>query len=181
MVGASGSGKDSLMRYARERLCTDPGICFARRYITRSAGAGGENHVELTKEEFTARCQAGLLALHWESHDLRYGVGIERNQWLGKGVAVVVNGPREYLREAWKRYPKMLPVYIEVAYDVLRQRLLSRSRETPAQVNKRLERNRGLQSCKLHGTVIRNNGPLDVVGEALVDLIQKSSGAPACA
>lgn len=169
------------MRYARERLCTESSICFAHRYITRPAGAGGENHVELTEEEFTARCQAGLFALHWESHELRYGIGIELNQWLDKGVTVVVNGSREYLREAWNRYPEMLPVYIEVAHDVLRERLLSRGRETPAQVKKRLERNCSLQSLGLHGTVIRNNGPLDVAGEALVNLIRKSSGAPACA
>jgi ribose 1,5-bisphosphokinase len=181
VVGASGSGKDSLMRYARERLCTDPGICFAHRYITRPAGAGGENHVALTEEEFAARCQARLFALHWESHGLRYGIGIELNQWLGKGVTVVVNGSREYLHEAWKRYPEMLPVHIEVAHDVLRERLLSRGRETPAQVEKRLERNRGLQSCGFHGTVIPNNEALDVAGEALVDLIRKCSGAFACA
>jgi ribose 1,5-bisphosphokinase len=181
VVGASGSGKDSLMRYARERLCTVPGICFAHRYITRPAGAGGENHVALTEEEFTARCQARLFALHWESHGLRYGIGIELNQWLSKGVTVVVNGSREYLHEAWKRYPEMLPVHIEVGHDVLRERLLSRGRETPAQVEKRLERNQGLQSSGFHGTVIPNNETLDVAGEALVDLIRKCSGAFECA
>lgn len=169
------------MRYARERLCTESSICFAHRYITRPAGAGGENHVELTEEEFTARCQAGLFALHWESHDLRYGIGIELNQWLGKGVTVVINGSREYMRDVCKLYPETLPVYIEVAHDVLRERLLFRGRETPAQVKERLERNRDLQSCGLHATVISNNGPLDFAGEALVDLIRKSSGAPACA
>lgn len=181
VVGASGSGKDSLMRYARERLCTEPGICFAHRYITRPAGAGGENHVALTEEEFAARRQARLFALHWESHGLRYGIGIELNQWLAKGVTVVINGSREYLPEAWKRYPEMLPVHIEVAHDVLRERLLSRGRETPDQIEKRLERNCALQSAGLHGTVISNNETLDVAGNELVELIRKCSGVYACA
>ncbi len=44
VMGASGSGKDSLMRYAREKLAKHSNIVFAHRYITRPADAGGENH-----------------------------------------------------------------------------------------------------------------------------------------
>ncbi|OGB24807.1 MAG: hypothetical protein A3I66_02575 [Burkholderiales bacterium RIFCSPLOWO2_02_FULL_57_36] len=89
VVGASGSGKDSLMDYGRERLADVSGVLFAHRYITRRAHAGGENHVSLSLQEFTARNKAGLFAMHWNSHGHEYGVGIEINQWLAKGITVV--------------------------------------------------------------------------------------------
>ena len=41
LVGASGSGKDSLLGYARGKLAGAPDVLFAHRYITRPADAGG--------------------------------------------------------------------------------------------------------------------------------------------
>jgi ribose 1,5-bisphosphokinase len=77
VMGPSGCGKDSLLRYARARLAGDPAVVFAHRYITRAAAAGGENHVELTPAEFATRLRKHLFALTWESHGHAYGVGIE--------------------------------------------------------------------------------------------------------
>jgi ribose 1,5-bisphosphokinase len=66
VMGPSGSGKDSLLGYARERVRDLP-VAFAHRYITRPVSAGGENHVALTRPEFRIRQRAGLFALDWES------------------------------------------------------------------------------------------------------------------
>ena len=88
LVGASGSGKDSLLAHARSRLCAQQEVIFAHRYITRAASVGGENHIALSNAEFELRRQAGLLAMHWESHGYCYGVGIEINHWLAKGMTV---------------------------------------------------------------------------------------------
>lgn len=181
VVGASGSGKDSLMQYAREKLAKHPGVCFAHRYITRLADAGGENHVALSPDEFAARNQSNLFALHWQSHGLRYGIGIEINQWLAKGVTVVVNGSREYLSTARQRYPELLPVLIEVSEETLRDRLSARSRETPDEIEQRLQRNRELRLRGCFSEIIRNEGTLDTAGDALVSLIQSHSRALACA
>ncbi|MBI5420001.1 MAG: phosphonate metabolism protein/1,5-bisphosphokinase (PRPP-forming) PhnN [Deltaproteobacteria bacterium] len=181
VVGASGSGKDSLMRYARERFAGDPGILFAHRYITRPADAGGENHVALSPEEFDARLKARLFALHWESHGHAYGVGIEINQWLTKGVTVVVNGSRAYLPEARCRYPELLPLWIDVSPEVLRDRLQARGRESEAAIETRLTRHRTLQAQPRDGMVITNDGPLAEAGEALVDLIARHTHLSPCA
>ncbi|HEV7393167.1 MAG TPA: phosphonate metabolism protein/1,5-bisphosphokinase (PRPP-forming) PhnN, partial [Burkholderiales bacterium] len=70
VVGASGVGKDSLMQYARDTLHDEHAVLFAHRYITRMAGAGGENHVALTVPEFEIRKRHGLFAMSWQSHDL---------------------------------------------------------------------------------------------------------------
>jgi len=176
LMGASGSGKDCLMQYARGKLASTPGICFAHRYITRPADSGGENHVALSREEFSVRRQAGLFALQWESHGLCYGVGIEIDQWLGKGITVVANGSRGYLRDAREYYSGLLPVRIEVAEEVLRERLVARGRETRDQIEKRLERNREFRDPGDQGVVLYNNGPLASAGAELVDIIMKSRG-----
>jgi ribose 1,5-bisphosphokinase len=171
VCGASGSGKDTLIGYARARLGGQPGVVFTHRYITRPASAGGENHVALTPEEFAARRQAGLFALHWESHGLAYGVGIEIDQWLTKGQHVVVNGSRAYLAEAQRRYPDLLPVSIEVSPEVLRQRLIARGREDPQAIEARLARHHTLQASWTQAVVVRNDGGVDEGGEQLVRAI----------
>lgn len=181
VVGPSGSGKDSLFRYAREKLADDPGVVFAHRYITRAADAGGENHVALTLAEFASRQRIRLFALAWHSHGHAYGIGIEINQWLAKGATVVVNGSREYLAEASQRFPELLAVSINVPVEVLRERLLARGREDAASVEQRLERHRRMQSPSPLGHVITNDGPLERAGEALVALLREHAGQPLCA
>ena len=44
IMGASGSGKDSLLQALRPRLRGVP-VAFARRYITRPLSAKGERHI----------------------------------------------------------------------------------------------------------------------------------------
>jgi len=140
VIGASGSGKDSLMHAARETLAGDPNVVFAHRYITRPANAGGENHVALSETEFAARLARNLFAMHWHSHGLHYGLGLEINHWLAKGLTVVVNGSREYLNEASEKYSELKPVLIDVSTEVLRERLQLRGRESATSIETRLIR-----------------------------------------
>ncbi len=181
VIGPSGSGKDSLLRYAREKLADDPGVIFAHRYITRSADAGGENHVALTRAEFATRLRNRLFALAWESHGHAYGVGIEINQWLAKDATVVVNGSREYLPDATRRFPELLAVAIDAPTDVLRDRLMARGREDRVAIEQRLARHRAMQSQPQAATVITNDGPLERAGEALVKLVRAHMGQSLCA
>ncbi len=86
VMGPSGSGKDSLLRALRERLKPADPVVIAHRYITRAADAN-EASVALTAEEFHRRMELGCLALHWHSHGLHYGIGVEIEQWLASEVA----------------------------------------------------------------------------------------------
>lgn len=181
VIGPSGSGKDSLLRYARQRLADEPGLVFAHRYITRPADVGGENHVALTPAEFATRQRNRLFALAWHSHGHAYGVGIEIHQWLAKGASVVVNGSRGAMAEARQRFPELLPVTIDVPYEVLRERLLARGREDLNTIEQRLARHRAMQGQPVAGTVITNDGPLERAGEALLDLLRQHAGQPLCA
>jgi ribose 1,5-bisphosphokinase len=181
VVGASGSGKDSLLAYARGRLAGEPGVAFAHRYITRPADAGGENHVALAEAEFQARRQAGLFAMDWRSHGLRYGVGREINLWLAKGVHVVVNGSREYLLTARAFYPSLVAVLIDVSPQVLAERLRARGREDDAAIDARLARHARLRETFEDCIAIPNDSPLQEGGEILARLIRQHNASTACA
>ncbi|MBD1400865.1 phosphonate metabolism protein/1,5-bisphosphokinase (PRPP-forming) PhnN [Pelovirga terrestris] len=176
LMGASGSGKDSLMGYAREKLTGHSAILFAHRYITRSADAGAENHVALSPAEFHARVAAGLFALHWHSHNHDYGIGREIDLWLAGGATVVVNGSRAYLPRAQKRYPNLIPLCIEVSPEVLRTRLHERGRETAQQIAGRLQRHQRLAASARDCLAINNNGLLAEGGNTLIGIILHYAG-----
>lgn len=181
VIGASGSGKDSLMQVAREALAGDSDVVFAHRYITRPANAGGENHVALSETEFDARLARNLFAMHWRSHGLRYGLGCEINHWLAKGLTVVVNGSREYLDEATRKYSELKPVLIEVVAEVLRERLQSRGRESAVDIETRLTRAEAFKRLH-HPQLLRlpNNAPLSETGAAFVALIRSQTAVMTC-
>lgn len=170
VIGPSGSGKDSLMTYARAQLAGNPKVVFAHRYITRSASAGGENHVALTEQEFKSRQQAGLFAMHWHSHGCHYGIGNEVNMWLAKGCNVVMNGSREHLPYARQHYSELIPIWIEVTPAVLETRLRARQRETETEIKERLARAAEYRA-PVGECVIHNDGALEAAGDALVALI----------
>lgn len=171
VIGASGSGKDSLMRYGRERLAGDSGVVFAHRYITRPVELHGENHVALTEYEFDARLAAGLFCMNWVSHGLRYGIGREINLWLAKGCNVVMNGSREYLPEARRRYPELIAILVTVSPEVLAARLRARGRETEKQIGLRLKRAREFMRPGGSVEIIQNDGELSEAGERFVQLL----------
>ena len=80
----------------------------------------------------------GRLAMRWSSHGCQYGIGRSIDGSLEHGICVIVNGSREYLPEALRRYPDLLPVLVEVEPAILRQRLLARGREQGKDLEERL-------------------------------------------
>jgi ribose 1,5-bisphosphokinase len=137
LMGASGSGKDTLLRLAQASLPDSDRIRVARRFITRPSGAD-EPSLEVTEAQFEQMRQAGGFAMHWSSHGLHYGIGVEIDADLARGQVVIVNGSRRYLPQALARYPGMSVVEIHVDRDLLAQRLAARGRETPEQIGRRL-------------------------------------------
>ncbi|PFG52378.1 ribose 1,5-bisphosphokinase [Marinobacter sp. LV10R520-4] len=182
IIGPSGSGKDTLIGLVRQRLGREPDVCFAHRYITRPASAGGENHIALTEDEFLARQSAELFAMSWHSHGCHYGIGIEVNQWLAMGLTVVVNGSRGYLSTALRLYPELCPVLVDVSSEVLRARLIQRGRETQESIEQRLSRNSefGVESGKDCLRVDNNHSP-GAACERLLSIINRYREKTACA
>ena len=172
VVGPSGVGKDSLIAYARKRLAESERIVFAHRYITRPSTSGGENHIELNAGEFAQRGRLGLFAMTWDSHGYRYGVGIEIDGWLAKGLRVVVNGSRDYVSAVRERYPDIAIVWVSADPANVEARLRDRGRESRAEVEARLKRNSRLGVHPPAGVLtIDNDGTLEEGGERLVALL----------
>ena len=109
VMGPSGSGKDSLLSALRPRLRGLP-VAFARRYISRPACVGGEQHMALSAGSILSMEAQGRLAMRWSSHGCQYGIGRSIDGSLEHGICVIVNGSREYLPEALRRYPDLRPV-----------------------------------------------------------------------
>lgn len=138
LMGPSGSGKDTLLRLLPGVLPPQARVRIAQRCITRPAR--DEASCYLAAEVFDHRAARGGFALHWRSHGLAYGIGIEIEEWLALGDRVVVNGSREYLAQAHARYPGLIAVNITVRTELLAQRLRARGREDEQDIQARLAR-----------------------------------------
>jgi len=190
LMGPSGSGKDSLLDAARERLAAR-GCVIARRVITRSAEAVGEDAVGVSPAEFDQLEADGAFALSWRANGLAYGIPRQIDDWLAAGQDVLVNGSRGYLPEARARYPELQAILLQVDEAALRQRLQARGRESAEQIEARLARSRELQplprpSGERAGErgeaesqyLLNNSGPLE---QTVTQLLQLLSDARACA
>ena len=169
LVGPSGVGKDTLLMHLKQHQYSDYQPLVGHRYITRPVREGDENHVELSNFDFERRKEAGLFLFDWESHGFKYAIGKETRKWVKDGQNVIVNGSRRYLAEAREQYKKLIPIWINVNEEVLRQRLTQRGRETEEEIEARIDRNRELESLKSNDCVFINNDQTieDTVGQIL--------------
>lgn len=174
LMGASGSGKDSLLRLLAEQ--PPPRLLIAHRYITRDADAGGENHIALSPPEFQRRADLGLFAMQWQAHGYHYALGSEIDLWLEAGLDVLVNGSRLHLQAARERYgPRLLPLCLQVSPAILRQRLTQRGRESSSEIDRRLVR--AAQPLPTGCTVLNNDGALATTLAQLQQLLQPEMSA----
>ena len=137
VVGPSGAGKDTLLAVAQDLLSDHPRVQFARRLVTRPAGAH-EDHASLSEAEFAA--QRPEFALWWEAHGLFYALGREVVQAIRAGDTVVANGSRATLPLARERFARLFVVHITAPIAVRAQRLALRGREDLSAITARLER-----------------------------------------
>lgn len=178
LMGPSGSGKDSLIETAREplRACNCEVV---RRVITRSAESVGEDAIEVSRKEFERLRSQGDFALSWQANGLDYGIPVRIDQWLKDGRDVLINGSRGHLADAQQRYPTLFPVLLTVKDEVLRERLLRRGRESPAEIEARLRRNAlftagdSIGDTRIHR--LDNSGDLAVTVANLLKLLSLSA------
>ena len=109
VLGPSGSGKDTLMSYARNEFADRADVLFVRRAITRPADAGSEDHIAMTEAEFDAAIDDGRFALTWTANGLRYGLPRSIETHLAGGRLAVVNGSGSSVRGLEPSRPTSCP------------------------------------------------------------------------
>ena len=176
VMGPSGAGKDSVLRYARERLDGQHPIVFAHRYITRPPTPGDENHIALSMSEFAARKARNLFAMHWQAHGLDYGIGIEIERWREAGCLVVISGSREHFERQLAAAAGVVPVVITSDPAILARRLAGRARDDAQAVTKRLQRGAGHRIDHPALVTIDNAGTIAQAGERLVEVLTRALG-----
>lgn len=173
LVGPSGSGKDSLLQAARPVL-EEQGVKIVRRTITRSPESLGEEAFGVSRQTFEHMQAQGDFALHWQANGLCYGIPRQIDDWLAAGDSVLVNGSRGHLEQARMLYPDLLAICLDVAPAVLRQRLLSRGRELPEEVEQRLARSAELSGALPRGMRhLDNSGALERAVNALLAVLEE--------
>ncbi|SNY92870.1 ribose 1,5-bisphosphokinase [Cohaesibacter sp. ES.047] len=175
LVGPSGSGKDSLLDWARGKLADDPRILFVRRCITRETGDPSEDHESMTVADFQQAQMLGKFVISWEAHGLFYGLPASLLDHLETGGVAIANGSRKTIPVLKEQLPNLLVVNLTVQPDILAQRLARRGRESAEDIKKRLERTAKLKNEDLFGNEtihLDNSGSLDKAGRAFVELIE---------
>jgi ribose 1,5-bisphosphokinase len=167
--GPSGVGKDTLIRYARDRLADDARFLFVQRTITRPPGDPTEDNHSVDDAEFQRLSDRGAFAVSWAAHGLRYGLPVEIDDAIADGRVVVANISRTVLDELKARYQRVVPVAISADPEMVKSRLVGRGREGALAIRERAER--VVAPINDDWVELRNDGSIEAAGEALVHLL----------
>ncbi len=172
VVGPSGVGKDSLLRWVREQLDDHRQVRFATRAITRVVHPS-EDHEPVTVGDFWHEAGAGGFSMIWQANGACYAVrrGIEAD--LRAGFDVVVNGSREYAPQVIEAFPDARIVWVHAEADIIEQRLIARQREKGAELLQRVQRATAFPAPEDSNTIqLDNSGPIEAAGARLLALLQ---------
>lgn len=173
VVGPSGSGKDSVMNYAREKLAGNSQFDFIRRIITRPSLRHVEDHDTLSDAEFALQMQNGAFSVSWQAHGLSYALPIEVDELITAGHVVIANVSRKILPQLQERFRQVMVVQLTAAPEVLAQRLAQRGREDEAAIMSRLQRKPHAVSSEIKQVTLDNSGSLENAGEQFTHLLQQ--------
>lgn len=178
IVGPSGAGKDTLLMRAAAQLDASGRYHFARRTITRPAGAGGEAHIPTDEAAFMRAEAEGGFLLSWRAHGLCYGLPRAPAAKLREdGMAVVANVSRTVIEEARARLQPVSVVSVTATSETLRNRLTARGRETAADIDERVARAAAIDVSGPDVTTVANDGDLGAGVAAMIAALEAASTA----
>lgn len=134
IVGPSGVGKDTLLRYAREEFGNK--LNFAKRYITRKSDLNESNYY-IDNYAFEILKHNGYFASSWNAHENYYGIA---KRFINPGMNII-SISRSKIKDFENQYNNVYTVNITIPKELLKQRLFFRARESEDQIEKRLSRN----------------------------------------
>lgn len=174
VIGPSGAGKDSLMKWVQDRLPESSSVFWARRLVTRPKHESSGYDMALDLTTFEDLLANGELALHWQANGLHYGIKRSELAPLACSGWVFVNGSRAFLPTCASLYPGLTIVHITADPEVLRQRLLHRGRENLSSVNDRMDKRHPLAVPPMSRWIeVHNNQTLDQAGQRLLEQLEQ--------
>jgi ribose 1,5-bisphosphokinase len=171
IVGPSGAGKDAILQHVRNRLAHDGRFVFPRRIVTRPANSA-EDHDTVSPEAFDTLLRGKGLALHWQAHELNYGIPADMDDAVRRGTNTVFNTSRRVVQAARTRYLNVAVVMINAPVQLRAARLAARDREDAEGVATRLKRVVDGFSVANADLVIDNAGTLEQASAQLVEWLQ---------
>ena len=171
VVGPSGVGKDSVLRYAMAHFAGDARFVFPKRCVTRAVDVAAEDHDSLDERTFDERAGQGAFALMWEAHGHKYGVRNDIHAELQRGCVVAVNVSRTIIAEVAIRYPNAVVIEITADPSVREARLAVRGREAADDIRQRTRREVVTPAHPLPHHVIRNDGEISDAGDEFCKLL----------
>ncbi len=172
VVGPSGVGKDAILDGARSVLAGDAKFHFAKRTISRPAGAGGEDHIAVSAKAFAEKREAGEFCLCWQAHGLHYGVSADMQSLVADGVNVICNVSRKQVAGLDQLFGRTAVIEITASPDIIRKRLEARGRENADEIAKRATRDVGSDWLgKVPHFQVSNDESLDSAVATFVELV----------
>lgn len=135
VVGPSGVGKDSVMAGIKAAA---PKMHLVRRIVTREPDLAGENYDSVSVSHFRQLAEENAFAVHWGAHGLFYGIPNTVRYQLGRGTDCLANFSRSALLEGARVFANFTVLHITASPEILSRRLMTRGRETPEEIEKRL-------------------------------------------
>jgi len=176
ITGPSGVGKGTLIRLLRERL---PGLELSVSATTRPPRPGERDGVDyhfLSEAEFQRRADAGEFVEHATYSGHRYGtLRSELERRIAAGIPVVLEIEVQGARQIRETMPQALQVFIAPpSRAALRDRLVRRGTDDPAQVDARLRvAEEELAAQDEFGEVVVNDRLEDAV-DALSQIVRRA-------
>lgn len=179
VVGASGAGKDTLIRAVQADIGCDPRFHFVRRLVTRTASPADEDHDTIDAATFDRMIEENRCALAWRAHGHGYALPLSLDEAVTAGRIAVANLSRAVLGKARRRYRFCVIVEVTAPPDVLLRRLSGRGRETAEEIERRVSRAGARRVDGADVVTIDNGGALVTAQSRFRDVLLRVAGSVA--
>lgn len=162
IVGASGVGKDTLLRAIKGKIEAN----FLKRYITRIPD-DNEANFYLDTHAFDSLKDKGYFISSWEAHENCYGIAREHIQ---EGLNII-SISRGAIKDFENEFDHVITINITIPKELLIKRLHVRGRENMDQILARIDRSYEIIESK-NLIDFDNSESLEVSTQKFITLIQ---------
>jgi ribose 1,5-bisphosphokinase len=139
IVGASGVGKDTLIKNIKDKVEAN----FLKRYITREPD-NNESNYYIDDEAFDSLQSDNFFVSTWNAHNNRYGISMSH---IKDGLNII-SISRGAIKDFEGKFEYVTTINITIPKEQLFQRLKNRARESDEEIQKRIDRSYTLIDAK---------------------------------